>query len=153
MLSYWLLWFVLPSGPEDALNTSIFVVAILLAKGRSWPFRLYLISLVCRLDKCVKNIIWLVGCYDVATGADTTFYRCLFGNNSGQYHQNHSSSSTVEPVKVVVRGVTTEKPNKPYQSKAMRSTNINQAKNKQLARRSTKKRSISCHTPTLHEVL
>lgn len=34
LLSYWLSWFMLPSGPEDRLNSYIVSLVIFLAKGR-----------------------------------------------------------------------------------------------------------------------
>lgn len=34
MLAYWLLWYVLPSSPEDGLNPNVFPLTIRLAKGK-----------------------------------------------------------------------------------------------------------------------
>lgn len=51
LLSYLLSWFVLPSGPEDGLNSYVFLLAILLAKGEKLALAMiYLGSLYTRLS-------------------------------------------------------------------------------------------------------
>lgn len=54
MLSYWLSWYVLLSGPEDGINSYIFPLAIRLAKGKSLALApIFLGSLYYRLDECL----------------------------------------------------------------------------------------------------
>lgn len=65
---------MLPSRPEDGLNTSVFPLAILLVKGKRLALALlYLGSLFYRLNECLKNIVWSVEHYNVVTYTDIEF--------------------------------------------------------------------------------
>lgn len=46
MLSFWLSWYVLSSGPEDGINAFVFPLAIRVARGKKQPSRLYF-SVLC----------------------------------------------------------------------------------------------------------
>lgn len=73
LLTYWLSWFVLPRSLEDGLNSYVFPLAILLAKGENLPLAsLYLGSLYARL-MCLGNVTRLMGRYDVVTHVDFSF--------------------------------------------------------------------------------
>lgn len=65
---------MLPSGPEDGLNSCVFPLATLLKKRLALePY--YPSSLIDRLDEQVGNIVHSTGRYDVVTLATTTFFR------------------------------------------------------------------------------
>lgn len=62
ILSYQFSQFVLPSSPEDDINSSIFLMAIHLVKAEKLALGpIYLESLYTRLDKCINNILYCVG--------------------------------------------------------------------------------------------
>lgn len=64
ILQHWLSRYVLPSGLEDSLNSSVFPLKILLAKEKRLALAsFYLGSLFFRLEECVKNIVQSVGHY------------------------------------------------------------------------------------------
>lgn len=74
LLSYWLSWHALPSGPEDGLNPFVFSLAIRFTKGeRSVLAPIYLGSLSYRLDECIRNSVKPVRRYHIVTHANTTF--------------------------------------------------------------------------------
>lgn len=67
-------WFVLPSSPEDRLNSFVFRLAILFVKGKRLVLvPLYLGSLFDPLDECVGNTVQFAGNYGVVTHEDTSF--------------------------------------------------------------------------------
>lgn len=58
LLSWWLSWFLLLSGPKDDLNADVFPLAILLPKGEKLALAsLYLRSLYERVDNCIENMV------------------------------------------------------------------------------------------------
>lgn len=62
MLAFWLLWYVLPSGPKDDINYYVFPLAIRLAKGEKVALApIFLGSLYYRLDECVQSLMNLMG--------------------------------------------------------------------------------------------
>lgn len=74
LLSYWLSCFVLPSWPEGGLNSYVFPLAILITKCERLALApTYLGSLYTRLDECLANIAWSLGCFYVVTHDDSIF--------------------------------------------------------------------------------
>lgn len=74
MLSFWLSWYVLTSGPEDGINAFVFPLAIHLARGEKVALAsIFLGSLFYRLDECVQSLIRSMGRYTVASYAQTVF--------------------------------------------------------------------------------
>lgn len=70
MLSFWLSWYILPSGPEDGLNAFVFP----LARGEKVALSsIFLGSLFYRLDECILSLVWSMGRYTVASYAQTAF--------------------------------------------------------------------------------
>lgn len=61
MFSYWLSWFLCPSGPKDGINSFVFPIGIHLVKGENLAQApIYLKSLYARLDECINNVLRLV---------------------------------------------------------------------------------------------
>lgn len=120
--------------PEDGLNNFVFLLAILLEKGKSLkPVPLHLGSLLYRLNDCVSDIIrifWPSWCSDQC--------RHHFSSNgclgeiwavSPKLHE----FATVEMIASVIRGVRLENAKNVYQSRDMSWANIKQASNKKLS--------------------
>lgn len=85
-LSYCLFSFgyVLPSGPEDRINTYVFPLAFRLARGKKLLLRpLYLGSFYAQLDNCIRNVTFSVGRYDVVTHVDSAFHQIFLWESFG----------------------------------------------------------------------
>lgn len=54
LVSYWLSWYVLPTGPEDGISLYVFPLVIRLPKGQTCTALIYLGLLFYLLDECVK---------------------------------------------------------------------------------------------------
>lgn len=71
MLSYWLSWYVLPTGRADGINPYVFPLAIWLVRGEKLALTpIFLSSLFFRLDECVRNLLKSMG----------RVYSCLLRN-------------------------------------------------------------------------
>lgn len=140
MLAYWL---SCKYGPEDGLDSSIFLLAILLAKGeRLFPHAFYLGSLFFRLDECVK-VGRSIGRYNVVTYATLhcgkpcghilpkdIHLETIWGNFTKAY----SFFMWSKLFEIEVHGEIIEKPYKLYQPRALRWSNVKQNNNKKLSK-------------------
>lgn len=67
VLSFWLSWYVLPSGPEDGINAFVFPLSIRLARGEKVALTpIFFRTLFYRLDECVQSLVRSIGRYTVA---------------------------------------------------------------------------------------
>lgn len=134
MLSFWLSWYVLPSGPEDGINAFVFPLAIRLARGEKVALApIFLRSLFYRLDECIESLVRSMGRYTVASYAQTAFLQMFLWERFKSYSPQHtvfeaSTMMTVEDENGVVRYV----PDKPEKMRAQRWSNLNQQKGKDL---------------------
>lgn len=88
MLSYWMSWYVLPSGREDGLNPYVFPLAIKLAKGERLALAPVYIGSLFRLDECVGNIVKSVGRFHLVTHVDPAFLQLFLWETSRHRAQN-----------------------------------------------------------------
>lgn len=77
MLAYLLSWYILPSDPNDGLNTYVFPLTIRLGRGDRLALGPNLRSLFYRLEECVYHITRSFGRYVAVTCVDTSFLQLL----------------------------------------------------------------------------
>lgn len=86
MLSFWLSWYVLSSGPEDSINAYVFPMAIRLARGEKVALApIFLGSLFYRLNECVQTLIRSMGRYIVASYAQMAFLQMFLWERFKSY--------------------------------------------------------------------
>lgn len=134
MLSFWLSWHVLLSGPEDGINAYVFPIAIRLARGEKVALTpIFLGSLFYRLYECVHNLISSMGCHTMALYAQTAFLQMFLWERFKNYGPQTSTFEaitmmTVEDENGIVRSI----PDKPKKMRAQRWSNLKQLKGKDL---------------------
>lgn len=134
MLSFWLSWYILPSGPKDGLNAFVFPLAIHLARGEKVALApIFLGSLFYRLDECVQSLVRSMGRYTVASYAQTAFLQMFLWERFKSY----SPQPTVFEASTMVmvedeNGMTRSVPDKPEKMRAQRWSNLKQVKGKNL---------------------
>lgn len=122
MLSFWLSWYVLPSGPEDGLNAFVFPLAIRLARGEKIALApIFLGSLFHRLDECVQSLVRSMGRYTVASYAQTAFLQLFLWEHFKSYGPQPVAFEASNMVMVEdENGVTRSVPDKPEKMRAQR---------------------------------
>lgn len=74
MLGFWLLWCILPSGPEYGNHLYVFPLTVKLAKGEQLSLvPIFLGSLFFRLDECIQNQLKSMGRYTMVSYANSAF--------------------------------------------------------------------------------
>lgn len=126
ILVFWLSCYVLPSGPEDGINSFVFPLAIRLAKGEKIALGpIFLGSLFYRLDECVRSLVRSRGRYTVTSYGQTAFLQLFLWKRFKSYGPQPSTFEainmmTMEEQNRIIRSV----PDRPEKMRAQRWSNL-----------------------------
>lgn len=133
MLVLWLSLYILPSGPEDEINSFVFSLAIRLGKGEKIALAPIFLGLFYRLDEHVHSLVRSMGSYTVASYKQTAFLQLFHCERFKSYDPQPSTFEvinmmTVENENGIIRSV----PDRPEKNRAQRWSNLKQLRGKDL---------------------
>lgn len=145
LLSYWLSFFVLPSGPQDSLNSYLFPLVIVLAyKEKLALAPIYLGSLFAKLDQCVANNVSSLCRCDVVTHAGTSFQQIFLWKQFGALVPQLTEYPVTVPGKVLsVDGSRRTKADDVFREWVLRWFDVKHVANKSLTKVLTKRGAIT----------